>query len=263
MLTCQTLIVSDLHLGARNSRTADFLAFLDQVATDRLIVNGDLFDRPNLRGMSAEHFQVLEALREHARRSRLDWIVGNHDPDPQWFRDVLRVEAVEETILEVSGQRYLVCHGHRFDPALQLPRLIVQGAEAVYRLAQWMDDTHGVARRLKQGSKRFLHVVEQVRRQAAAYAAERNCNGVILGHTHLSEESRESDIHYVNGGCWTERPGGFVAVADGRIVRGHWLLSEFVATPEERRRLHSRKVVRRTAERRPRGWSRPAARAAT
>ena len=43
MLKFEAVVVSDLHLGARNSRTYDFLLFLESLETDRLISAGDIF----------------------------------------------------------------------------------------------------------------------------------------------------------------------------------------------------------------------------
>lgn len=222
----ETVIISDLHLGARNSRTAEVIQFLESLSADRIIVNGDLFDRPDLRGMSDEHYRVLEALRRQGRRRRVDWVLGNHDPTAEWFGEVLQVEAVEETTVETDDGAYLVCHGHIFDHSLKLPRLIVAGADAVYRFAQRVDASHRLAKRLKHGSKAFCRVVETVRQEALALAANRGFAGVILGHTHLSEDFRRDGVHYVNGGCWTERPSGFVGISKGRVRRGHWLVSE-------------------------------------
>ena len=44
-----TLIVSDVHLGASFNRVKDLNAFIKLVDFSRLIILGDLFDRPDLR----------------------------------------------------------------------------------------------------------------------------------------------------------------------------------------------------------------------
>jgi UDP-2,3-diacylglucosamine pyrophosphatase LpxH len=40
----QSIIVSDLHLGTKDSKCEEFLEFLDKHKTKQLILNGDIID---------------------------------------------------------------------------------------------------------------------------------------------------------------------------------------------------------------------------
>ena len=40
----QAIIVSDLHLGTKDSKAEEFIAFLEKHPTDLLILNGDIID---------------------------------------------------------------------------------------------------------------------------------------------------------------------------------------------------------------------------
>ena len=40
----RTIIMSDLHLGARQSQTDKILKFLEENQSDKLILNGDIID---------------------------------------------------------------------------------------------------------------------------------------------------------------------------------------------------------------------------
>lgn len=40
----RTIIMSDLHLGARQSQTEKILKFLEENQSDKLILNGDIID---------------------------------------------------------------------------------------------------------------------------------------------------------------------------------------------------------------------------
>lgn len=217
-----TVVVSDLHLGARNSRALDFLRFLDWVETDRLVVAGDLFDCPRLSGLKAEHVRVVDALRQFARVKQVDWLQGNHDPPSEWFSGLLGLPALEELALDVAGQRYLVQHGHRWDPSLDLPWLVIEAADTIYRGSQWLDGSHQLARRLKRASKYFCRSVEALRRRATLEARDRSFAGVIVGHSHVATDSRWQNVHYLNSGCWTERPACFVGIRHGRARRYYW-----------------------------------------
>jgi hypothetical protein len=80
MLRFETVVVSDLHLGARNSRTGDFLRFLDKLEVDLLVVAGDLFESPLLQGLKPRHVRVLEVLRQFARSCKLVWGCWTEQP---------------------------------------------------------------------------------------------------------------------------------------------------------------------------------------
>ena len=61
---------------------------------------------------------------------------------------------------------------------------------------------------------------------------------VILGHSHVVEERRVDGVHYLNCGCWTERPSTFVAgevrevdLADGTITLAHGRIASLRMQP--------------------------------
>jgi UDP-2,3-diacylglucosamine pyrophosphatase LpxH len=238
MLNFDTVVVSDLHLGARNSRGNDFLRFLHTLQTDRLVLAGDLFNDHRLRGLQERDVQVVELLRQYARGVHVDWVVGNHDPSPDWFAGLLGITAVEEVVLDVGRERYLVYHGHGWDPSLTWPQLVVDTADAIYFACQWLDPSHRLARSLKRSSKHFLHVTEVLRRRAIDEAQRRDFAGVILGHSHLACEVRTAGVHYLNSGCWTEKPSSFVGIRSGRarlydwdpVARAAWLRETSIDT---------------------------------
>lgn len=217
-----TVIVSDLHLGARNSRAAEFLDFLTDLRCDRLILAGDVFDNPGLRGLTPLHVGVLARLRRLAAKHEVIWIRGNHDPAPEFCTAVLGVEFRNEYLLSAHGRRYLVCHGHAWDRSIELPWIVVEGADAIYRGAQQLDPTHRLARQLKRKSKWFCGAVNAIRRRAIWAARRRGLDGVIIGHSHVASEVRWRDVHYVNCGCWTERPAGYVGVRGDHVRQYAW-----------------------------------------
>ncbi len=223
------VVVSDLHLGAANSRTGEFLAFLSRLKTDELILAGDIFDQQRLDALRRDEVAVLRALRRQANQSRVTWLVGNHDPSIDWLADMLGIAAQEEAILSVGALRYLVYHGHGWDRSLELPALLISAGDWIYRAAQRVDRSHALARRLKHGCKSFCRAVEQLRGQAVVTARERYFDGVILGHSHVAGDLDCQGVHYLNSGCWTELPAGFVGIRDGEARAYHW--GDGVATP--------------------------------
>ncbi|MFO0898240.1 MAG: metallophosphoesterase family protein [Pirellulales bacterium] len=210
-----TVLVSDLHLGARNCRSQEFAAFLGWVRTPRLIVNGDLFECKRASGLSTDDVAALKALRSFAREHHVDWLRGNHDPTDDWCAGLVGLEMQPSLLLDVGSRTYLIEHGDRWDSSLHWPWMLVTAAESVYRWSQRLDRSHRLARRLKRHSKRFSGVIGAMRKGAVAEVQARGLHGVILGHSHVAADERDEGVHYLNCGCWTERPAGFVGVRRG------------------------------------------------
>src|SRR6185369_1798331 len=77
------IIISDVHLGAYNCQTSLLLNFLEkihnkEIKTDKLIIDGDLFDSFNSR-LNKDQWKVLGKLRSISNDLQLIWIKGNHD----------------------------------------------------------------------------------------------------------------------------------------------------------------------------------------
>lgn len=222
MTNFDAVVISDLHLGAHNSRSEEILRFLDTIETRQLIVNGDLFNDFRLRGLRPADVRVIEALRAWGQTGTVHWLLGNHDPPAAWFRTLLGIEARDELTLDVGDRRYLVCHGHVWDRALELPYLLIRAADTIYSVAQRVDKSHRLARGLKRASKHFCRAVTALRNKAVAAARERQFDGVVLGHTHVGCESWHDGVHYLNSGCWTERPCSYVGIRDGVARQVFW-----------------------------------------
>lgn len=218
----ETVVLSDLHLGAANARADELLKFLDWVEADQIVIAGDLLDDPQLRRLSRLDVEALDVLRGIDRDGRLVWLRGNHDPDPHFGRAVLGIQLVDDLRLAVGDHCYLVCHGHRWDRSLSAPQWLVAGADRVYRLSQHLDRSHNLARRLKRGCKRFCRAIACVHDGAVREAELRFLDGVVVGHTHVAADRRVRGVHLLNSGCWTERPSAFVGVSDGRARRYFW-----------------------------------------
>ncbi len=234
-----TLILSDLHLGARNSR-ADLLAALLKSDFDRLVLNGDIVDSPDPRRLGRPDWRVVVLLQAVARRGDLIVVRGNHDelPGPAnprgstgFVADLLGAPVVEEFTLEVGDDRYLVTHGDQFDGTMNLT-WVGDAADWCYRGIQRLH--RPLAHWVKGASKHVCGVVDAVQRGALAYARENDYDGVITGHTHFCHDEFVGGIHFLNTGCWVDSPCSYVR-AEGALVRLlHWH-GEGVAVRREKR----------------------------
>jgi UDP-2,3-diacylglucosamine pyrophosphatase LpxH len=222
-----TLIVSDIHLGSRNSQPG-LLSRLLQTDYDRLILNGDTINNLNLRKLKPKHWRLLDQLRDIARRRELILIRGNHDGtggEPEVFGPLdvlgtlLGVPLHEEYSLEVAGRVYLVLHGDLFDPTLNWP-VLTDAADWCYRAVQEVNKK--AAKWLKRRVKRMGGVVEFVKRRSVHYARKGGFQGIITGHTHFCDEEWIDGIHFLNTGSWVDHPCTYVLATSDQVRLHHW-----------------------------------------
>src|SRR6202008_5193282 len=77
-----TLILSDVHLGAEVSRARAATSMLKQNSFRRLILLGDIFADLNFGRLKKEHWKFLSAIRKLSNPKRnveVVWGEGNHD----------------------------------------------------------------------------------------------------------------------------------------------------------------------------------------
>ena len=77
-----TLILSDVHLGAEMSRARDATRMLKETSFRRLILLGDIFADLNFGRLKKEHWQFLGTIRKLSNPKRnveVVWVEGNHD----------------------------------------------------------------------------------------------------------------------------------------------------------------------------------------
>jgi UDP-2,3-diacylglucosamine pyrophosphatase LpxH len=209
-----TILVSDIHLGARNNRT-DLLAELLRSDFDRLILNGDTVDCMDFRRFRPRDWRIVHQLQLIARERDLVLVRGNHDgkASEEHFHaldalaDLLGAQWHEEYPLSIGSDRYLVLHGDQFDHTLNLS-WVGDAADWFYRQTQRASTS--VARFLKGRVKHWGGVNESVRIGATRYARENGFSGVITGHTHFCHDEIIDDVHYLNSGCWVDWPCTFI-----------------------------------------------------
>jgi len=76
-----TMIISDLHLGAHSSKAKELVVILLSYDFKRLILNGDIFDDFNFRRLNSEQWKILSIFRRLSKKCEVVWISGNHDGD--------------------------------------------------------------------------------------------------------------------------------------------------------------------------------------
>jgi UDP-2,3-diacylglucosamine pyrophosphatase LpxH len=238
-----TIILSDLHLGARNSQSGLLLEILNS-DFQRLVLNGDTVDSPDSRRFRDRDWKVIELLREVAIERELVVIRGNHDilsgptntrGTTRYVSELLGVDVVEEYRLPISDSDYLVVHGDRYDSTMNLS-MVGDAADWCYRRIQEL--SRPLAHWVKGASKSVCGVVDSVRNGALTDVRQRGFAGVITGHTHYCEDERPDGLHYLNTGCWVDWPCTYVGVQNDTVGLRHWMdRPTLVSVPARNREL--------------------------
>lgn len=211
-----TIIISDLHLGSRNSQVGPLTQLLN-THFDRLILNGDTINNLNLKKLKPKHWRLMDRLRDVARERDLILVRGNHDVPSGASADgfgpnhvlatLLGVPLREEYRLRVAEREYLVLHGDRFDPTLRWP-MVTDAADLCYRTVQGVNKK--AAKWLKHRVKRLGGAIEFVKRRSVDHARTFGFDGIITGHTHFGDDDTIGGVRYLNTGCWVDWPCTYV-----------------------------------------------------
>jgi UDP-2,3-diacylglucosamine pyrophosphatase LpxH len=216
------VVLSDLHLGSANCEAKRVVELLERIAegelpTQRLILNGDVFDSIDFRRLNKNHWKVLSLVRKLSDQIDIHWIVGNHDGPAEIVSHLLGVTVEDEFVLESGGRRVLFLHGHAFDVFIQAHPWLTWLADQFYRVLQLLDPSHRFAKLAKHGSKTFLRCAKRIADGAVERARKLGCAAVCCGHTHVAVAQTDQPVAYFNSGCWTELPCTYLTVANGAI----------------------------------------------
>lgn len=224
-MNCETLIVSDVHLGSAVSLAADLLHLLQHSRFKRLILLGDIFQNRNFSRLTKEHWEFISYLRKLSNPKRgieVVWVEGNHDAGMTDVRHLIGVRVDQEYQWEWDGKSCLAIHGHQFD------NLWAQGAPLLARvftpLYLWAQRVNLLKKWLPRLLDKFHTHWERLDRKVAdgalKYAAHLGVDYVFCGHTHSSKLEIRDDVRYYNVGCWVgDKNGTYVALTeDGRVT---------------------------------------------
>ena len=233
---CDTLILSDLHLGADMSRAREALRVLQQNQYRRLILLGDIFADLNFGRLKKEHWKFLGYIRKLSnpkRKVEVVWVEGNHDHGlTEIMSHLVGVRVYQEYQWEYQGLRHIAVHGHQFDgfvvKNVHVSYLI--GTLLYLQMQKWDSKNKSVTRFLDRIGTRWQRLSEKVAHGALVHARHRHAARIFCGHTHaaLHQPDHEHGVDYYNCGAWIdERPTYITVGEDG--VRIH----EYIDAPED------------------------------
>jgi UDP-2,3-diacylglucosamine pyrophosphatase LpxH len=221
MIKYKTIIVSDIHLGTKDSQAKEFIKFLDEHPTEQLILNGDIVDGWALQRGSKwrkQHTKVILKLLELSKKTDIIWIRGNHDDflTDFFMIKMSNITLCENYILTVSGYKYLVFHGDVLDVFSSTWKWVAKigsvGYDIALTLNTWYNKYrlwrglpyYSISKQIKAKVKQAVSFIDDFEENAVKLAKQHNCDGVIVGHIHTPDNKLVKDIHYINSGDWVE-----------------------------------------------------------
>lgn len=239
----QVIIVSDLHLGTKDSKVEEFLEFIDNHPTNLLILNGDIIDGWALnRGAKWKkyHTKVISKLLKLSNKTRIIWIRGNHDEFIQEFigSHFGNIEIKEDYVLEYSEhieydiwirRCYYVFHGDVIDIFITKYKWLSKIGAVGYDFALWLNRWYNryrkwrnlpyqsISQKIKAGVKQATMYINDYETAALKMAEKKGCDGVICGHIHQPEDRMINGKRYLNSGDWVENMSAILIDNKGHI----------------------------------------------
>jgi UDP-2,3-diacylglucosamine pyrophosphatase LpxH len=230
----QAIIASDLHLGIKDSKTDEFIEFIESHPTELLILNGDIIDGWALNRGSKwkkSHTKVISKLLKISNKTRIIWIRGNHDEFIQEFMNnhIGSIEIREDYILKVDEKKYYCFHGDVIDVFITKYKWLSKIGAVGYDFALWLNRVYNtyrkwrklpyisISQKIKNSVKVATNYVNDFETTALSMASKKGCDGVICGHIHQPEDRMINDKRYLNSGDWIENMSAICVDAKGTI----------------------------------------------
>lgn len=220
-----TLILSDLHLGAATSHAREATLVLKENRFDRLILLGDIFADLNFARLTKEHWKFLGLIRKLSNPKRhieVVWVEGNHDHGlANIMSHLVGVRVYQKYAWNYAGLRHIAIHGHQFD-GFQVNNLRLSSVgTSLYLLLQKLDfKRKPIARMIDRLNTRWMRMSSKVAEGALRFAEQHGAQRIFCGHTHEATRCERNGIHYFNSGGWVDSRLTYLTV-DQQGVRIH------------------------------------------
>lgn len=252
------IFLSDVHLGTRDSKADELIAFLKATTCRKLVLNGDIVDgwalRSGGRWLPSHTKFVRTVLKKMEKQgTEVVYLRGNHDDILERFLPVCfgNLRIVDEYLHETPQGDYLVVHGDGFDRVTTSHRWVaVLGAKGYELLLginrlynRWRafrgKEYYSLSKTIKAKVKSAVSFVDRYEDQLKELASVRGCRGIICGHIHTPADKRLGNgIHYLNSGDWVESLTAIVEKEPGDFELVHY--DEFMGREELEEALRRR-----------------------
>jgi len=215
----KTIIMSDLHLGARQSQTDKIIEFLEENQADKLILNGDIIDGWALKGNGKWTKDCTKIFRKFMKISekgtKVIYIRGNHD---DFLKDFIpfklnNIRIVRKYVhIGIDGRTYFCFHGDVLDFVIMEARwlaviggwsydIVIKFNTLYNKIRKWFNlPYHSLANTIKQSVKGAINFVSDFEQNAKGLTKQKGYDVAVCGHIH--HPKLEND--YMNSGDFCE-----------------------------------------------------------
>lgn len=240
----QAIIVSDLHLGITDSKSEEFIEFLEKNPTNLLILNGDIIDGWAINRGSKwkkKHTKVISYLLKLSNKVQIVWIRGNHD---EFLREFTNsnfggIEVREDYVLKTKKwinsdtwkeTNYYVFHGDIIDIFIArykwISKLGAFGYDLALTINRWYNryrtwrklPYQSISQKIKAKVKAATNYVNDYEVTAIKMSEKHGCDGVVCGHIHQPEDRVINGKRYLNSGDWVENRSAIIINCEGEII---------------------------------------------
>lgn len=213
----KAVIVSDLHLGTKDSKAKEFIEFLEKHPTDLLILNGDIVDGWALnRGAKwkKQHTNAISKILKVSNKTKVIWIRGNHD---EFLAEFIGMHFGNIEIREdYTVNNHYVFHGDIIDVFITKYKWLAKIGSIGYDFALWLNRWYNryrvwrglpyqsISQEIKAGVKAATNYINDFEVAAIKMASKHGCQGVICGHIHQPADLVINGARYLNSGDWVE-----------------------------------------------------------
>lgn len=241
----RTIVLSDVHLGSKWSKTFEACDFLKAHTCDTLLLVGDIIDGWSImRGKQKwrrKHTKFIKILLDMQHSTRVVYMRGNHDD----FLDRIlpltfgNIEICRNMIYTgATGRRFYVLHGDVFDKVTSRFSWLAKAGDVGYSLLLWVSKMYNhnrikrglpyysLAKEIKQKIKVSVSYISDYEGHIVDIAQLKKCDGVICGHIHHPEIKKIGKIDYLNSGDWIESLSALVEDENGEwsiIMYNDWI----------------------------------------
>lgn len=238
----KVVVMSDLHLGMRDSSPKKILEFLERIETDLLILNGDIVDIDAMKRGSKwknKHTKVVMKILDISRNTEVVYIRGNHDNDLEELFDfeLGNIKFVDEYVYYhkvwlgegdiFKNKKFLFFHGDKIDVTVKYKFLSYLGSVG-YDIALRLNTLYNsyrmktgkpyysISKALKENFKEAVSFINNFEVNACNYAKSQHMDGVVCGHIHVPSVKTIDGIEYYNTGDWVENFSALVLTQDNK-----------------------------------------------
>jgi len=219
------VVISDVHLGTYGCHAKELRQYLESIAPETLILNGDIIDiwQFSKNYWPKSHMKVIrQILKLSENGCEVYYIPGNHDEMLRKFEGLKigNITICNKVVLNLNGKQAWFFHGDVFDVCMKhskwLAKLGAKGYDLLILINRFVNyclnklgyRKISISKRIKNGVKSAVKFINNFELTCAEIAIENKYDYVVCGHIHQPEirdiETKLGKVTYLNSGDWIE-----------------------------------------------------------